>query len=158
MLHLGFVRSDKEAWSVQLRENALPMLEEAGLDLLINGHSHNYERSYLVKGHYGKSNTFNPAQHLVQNSLGGGVLGGVPYTKPAGLTSNAGFVAITTGASQQARSFDCLCHPAMVPIGTRRGFTSALGTVVVDVSLTELVASYVLNAGGVGDSFRIVKQ
>jgi hypothetical protein len=151
--------SDAEVWGTQLRENALPMLEEAGLDLLINGHSHNYERSYLIKGHYGKSNTFNPAQHLVQNSLGGGVLGGVPYTKPAGLTSNAGFVTIVTGASQEAQSPACFCHPVMVPLSSDgRGIRRLLGTVVIDVSLTELVASYVLNAGGVGDSFRIVKQ
>ena len=29
------------------------MLEEAGLDLLLSGHSHSYERSVLVKGHHG---------------------------------------------------------------------------------------------------------
>jgi hypothetical protein len=29
------------------------MLEEVGLDLLLSGHSHSYERSVLVKGHHG---------------------------------------------------------------------------------------------------------
>ena len=61
--------SDVEINSIDMRLYALPLLEAAGLDVLINGHSHSYERSYLVKNHFGKSTTFSPA-NIVQNSLG----------------------------------------------------------------------------------------
>ena len=40
--------SDDESQLVDMRENALPILEAGGVDLVLTGHSHNYERSYLV--------------------------------------------------------------------------------------------------------------
>ncbi|MBX7197016.1 MAG: metallophosphoesterase [Sandaracinaceae bacterium] len=44
--------SDGEAELVQMRENALPILEAHGVDLVLAGHSHIYERSYLLHGAY----------------------------------------------------------------------------------------------------------
>ena len=38
---------------VDMRENVLPILEAGGVDLVIAGHSHGYERSYLIGGAYG---------------------------------------------------------------------------------------------------------
>ena len=43
-----------------MRENALPILESYGVDIVLSGHSHSYERSFLLDGHYGKSNTLPP--------------------------------------------------------------------------------------------------
>ena len=40
---------------VDMREVVLPMLEAHGVDLVLCGHSHVYERSYLLDGHYGYS-------------------------------------------------------------------------------------------------------
>jgi hypothetical protein len=42
-----------------MRKNVLPILEAEGVDLVISGHSHNYERSYLIDGFYGFSNVSN---------------------------------------------------------------------------------------------------
>ncbi len=50
--------SDTEIELVQMRENVLPVLEAAGVDLVLSGHSHSYERSFLIDGHYGPSSTF----------------------------------------------------------------------------------------------------
>jgi hypothetical protein len=36
-----------------MRQYAAPILERYGVDLVLSGHSHNYERSYLLDGHYG---------------------------------------------------------------------------------------------------------
>ena len=47
--------SDVELRQVEMRENALPILESRGVDLVLCGHSHNYERSFLIDGHYGDS-------------------------------------------------------------------------------------------------------
>ena len=44
--------SDTESSHVDMRENALPILEAHGVDLVLGGHSHIYERSYLVHGAY----------------------------------------------------------------------------------------------------------
>lgn len=41
-----------------MRERVLPILEAAGVDLVLGGHSHAYERSYLIDGHYDSSATF----------------------------------------------------------------------------------------------------
>ena len=154
----GSHNSDVEGNSIQLRANALPLLEAAGLDLLINGHSHNYERSYLVKGHHGSSTTFNAATNLVQSRLGGL---SEPYTKPAGLTSHQGFIAVVSGASQEAVPITFgLMHPVMIPFPAtnRKGLLADLGTIVIDINVNELTGYYVLNIGTVADTFSILKS
>ena len=45
----------------QMRQNFLPILEDAGVDLILSGHSHTYERSFLIDGHYGTAATFTNA-------------------------------------------------------------------------------------------------
>lgn len=55
----GSHNSDSETELVQMRQNFLPILEAGGTDLVLSGHSHSYERSYFLKGHYGLSGTFN---------------------------------------------------------------------------------------------------
>ncbi len=38
---------------VDMRETVLPILEAGGIDVVFAGHSHAYERSYLLDGAYG---------------------------------------------------------------------------------------------------------
>ncbi len=52
--------SDVDSEQVAMRENALPVLESHGVDLVLTGHSHAYERSMLIDGHNGLSDTFGP--------------------------------------------------------------------------------------------------
>ncbi len=54
----GSHNSDTESQMIQMRTNAVPMLEAAGVDLILCGHSHVYERSRFIDGHYGSSTTF----------------------------------------------------------------------------------------------------
>lgn len=49
--------SDSDSGMTQMRTNALPILEAGGVDLVLTGHSHSYERSFLLDGHYGVSST-----------------------------------------------------------------------------------------------------
>lgn len=44
--------SDTERQHVEMRENATPILEAHGVDAVLGGHSHIYERSYLLRGAY----------------------------------------------------------------------------------------------------------
>jgi len=47
------VDSGGRSW--EMRGNVLPMLDDYGVDLVLCGHSHSYERSFLLDGHYGTS-------------------------------------------------------------------------------------------------------
>ena len=53
--------SDTDGRMTDMCQNALPILEQHGVDLVLTGHSHSYERSYLIDGHYGASSTFTEA-------------------------------------------------------------------------------------------------
>ena len=43
---------------IEMRENVVPILEDYGVDLAFSGHTHAYERSYFIDGHYGFSSDF----------------------------------------------------------------------------------------------------
>ena len=47
--------SDSEYECYKLRQNLVPMFEKYGVDLVLAGHSHSYERSHLLNGHFGSS-------------------------------------------------------------------------------------------------------
>src|ERR1051325_393308 len=61
--------SDVELELVEMRQNMLPILEAYGVDLVLSGHSHAYERSFLLNGHYGVSTTL--SNTMILNSGNG---------------------------------------------------------------------------------------
>jgi acid phosphatase type 7 len=143
----GSHNSDTEPELVQMRENFNPILEEGGVDMVFGGHSHNYERSFLIDGHYGVSSTFN-------NSMkkdGGSGRDPAPYTKPLGTPGRQGAVYVVAGSSGQT-SGGTLNHPAM--------FISlnVLGSVVLDFQTNRVDLSFLNSSGGVQDTVAIVKS
>lgn len=64
----GTHNSDYEPDLVAIRERIVPILERYGVDMAVFGHSHVYERSYLIKNHLGLDTTFNAKQHKVSVS------------------------------------------------------------------------------------------
>ena len=50
--------SDVKQNEIRVREKFVPLFEAAGVDLVLSGHSHSYERSRLINGHYGLSTDF----------------------------------------------------------------------------------------------------
>jgi len=145
----GSHNSDTEIELVEMRQNALPILEAAGVDLVLSGHSHAYERSFLIDGHYGTSNTFTAS---MKKDGGSGRLDGTgAYHKPtAGKAPHEGAVYTVAGSSGQA-SGGTLNHPAM--------FISLnlLGSMVLDVNDLRLDAKFIDNTGTVRDYFTIEK-
>ena len=85
--------SDREGDSQAMRRGWLPILEAAGVDLVLTGHSHNYERSKLIDGHYGKSSTFHGPCHVIDGNKGD-PSGTGSYFKPAGFKPHAGAVVV----------------------------------------------------------------
>jgi len=94
--------SDTESQLIQMRQNFLPLLEDNGVDLVLAGHSHSYERSYFLNGHYGNASSFNASTHTVgaTGSGDGKEDGNGVYTKSnAGTDAGKGAVYITTGSA-----------------------------------------------------------
>ena len=132
-----------------MRENVLPILDSLGVDLVLSGHSHSYERSYLLDGHYGTSGTLVPSMKV---DAGDGRPGGDgEYVKQARTPSaHEGVVYAVNGSACQV-SGGTLNHPAMI------ASLNVLGSMVIDVEGERLEARF-LNANGVVlDSFAIVK-
>jgi tetratricopeptide (TPR) repeat protein len=132
-----------------MRVNVLPILEAAGVDLVLTGHSHSYERSYLLNGHYGLSSTLTAAMKLDDGD--GRVSGDGAYAKPAGEpTANKGEVFAVAGSGSRLESGN-LNHPAMV--------TSLyqFGSMVLDVDGNRLDARFLSDTGAELDNFTILK-
>jgi 3',5'-cyclic AMP phosphodiesterase CpdA len=62
--------SDAEPELQYIRENLVPLFDQYKVDLVLTGHSHIYERSYLIKNHTGHSMSFNYDEHVVQRVNG----------------------------------------------------------------------------------------
>ena len=141
--------SELEPQLIQMRENALPILEAGGVDLVLTGHSHSYERSFLLDGHYGLSGTL--TQGMILDGGDGRIEGGGAYTKPAQTPSaHAGAVYAVAGSSGQISGGD-LDHPVM--------FVSlnALGSLVIDVEGPQIDVRFLDNAGAWRDHFTLYK-
>lgn len=145
----GSHNSDTESNLVQMRQTFLPILEEAGVDLVLAGHSHSYERSFLIDGHYGVSSTFTNV--MKKDGGSGRADGSGAYNKPTlGPGVHEGAVYAVAGSSGQI-SGGLLNHPAM--------FISLnnLGSMVLDINGDTLDAKFLRENGVIADYFRIVK-
>jgi cysteine-rich repeat protein len=141
--------SDVETQLVEMRQNALPILEAGGADLVLGGHSHAYERSFLLNGHYGTSGTLTPAMKLDDGD--GQETGDGTYQKPGGgPTPEQGAVYVVAGSSGQIDG-GALNHPAM------HVSMSVLGSMIIDVDGDRLDAQFIDDNGLVQDSFTIEK-
>jgi len=140
--------SDTEAQLVEMRQNFNPILEANGVDVVLCGHSHAYERSFLLNGHYGVSTTL--TQGMKVDGGDGREDGTGAYQKPEGLMANRGAVYTVAGSSGKV-SGGALNHPAMY------ASLNVLGSVVLDLNSNRLDAIF-LNTNGVPqDHFTILK-
>jgi hypothetical protein len=141
--------TDTDGHLKNMREVFLPILESYGVDLVLGGHSHIYERSFLLDGHYGKSWTLLPA---MKKNPGNGQMGGTgPYVKPtAGPGANQGAVYVVAGSSGFATG-QIGHHPAM------HASIPQMGSLVIDVDGTRLDGKFVRDTGAIEDSFTILK-
>ncbi len=141
--------SDTEIELMEMRANFLPVLEQAGVDLVLGGHSHSYERSFLIDGHYGDSTTWSAT--YCKDCGSGRPAGTGAYKKPTlGKAPHEGAVYAVAGSSGQT-SGGLLNHPAMyISLNT-------LGSMVIDVNGGRLDATFLTGAGTVADSFTLLK-
>jgi fibronectin type 3 domain-containing protein len=137
--------TDSSGRMTQMRSVFLPLLESYGVDLVLSGHSHTYERSFLLDGHYGLSSTFDAASMIRDNS-GGDPDGSGTYVKRP--IPRDGAVYVVAGSSGKVGT-GTLNHPAMFVS------MSKLGSLVLDVNGNELLARFITSTGTVADTFGI---
>ena len=133
-----------------MRQNVLPILERYGVDLVLTGHSHSYERSILLDGHYGLSSTLMPSDDPRRRRRRSR-----PATAPTRRRSSRprahdGAVYAVAGSSGGLGG-GTLNHPAMVVS------LAVLGSLVLDVDGSRLDARFLDSAGIVEDAFSIEK-
>ena len=146
----GSHNSDTEGRLIDMRENALPILENWGVDLVLSGHSHSYERSYLLDSHYGDSSTLNSAIHIL-DSGDGNPIGDGAYQKPDSIAAiHTGAVYTVAGSSGKV-SGGSLNHPAMAVS------IASLGSVVIDVTGNRMDVTFIDDNGATIDEFSITK-
>ncbi len=137
----------------EMREQFVPILERYGVDLILCGHSHAYERSFFLKGHYGESSTFNPS-HQVDNGSGDFVTD-CPYIKNT-QSSEAfkGTVYAVVGVSGKTQSpSSSWPHPAM-----HIASTDHLGSMMLTIKNNRLDAKFVTSTNSIYDQFTIIKN
>lgn len=176
--------SDTEGQMVNMRVRFNPILEAGGVDLLLFGHSHNYERSVLLDGHYGITSTITPAMKLnAGNGSTTGITTGFTIAGDSGKVRNAanGFVATPTVNGTFIPADGAYVKPLTGPrdhfgaVYNVAGMSGqadgggidhtamyisydTVGTVNIDIDGNTLVATYVQADGNTPDNFTIVKQ
>ena len=141
--------SDSESRLIEMRQHVVPYLDSLGADLVLSGHSHSYERSFLLRQHYGPSWTLSSA--MKADSGDGRRDGNGPYHKPGPHpTAFAGAVYTVAGSSSHTGG-GSLNHPVMV------SSQDVPGSLVLDVNGGVLDMRFLNSAGAVTDSFTILK-
>jgi len=136
----GSHNADIEKDLIALRKNLVPVLERYKVDLVIAGHSHVYERTYPLVGHYGPSNTFDPEKHIARYPV-------------SGSKSQRGIVYIVAGSGGQIDNNEKgIPHPATAHYNNDIG-----GSLLLDFSANRLDGRWVSATGEVRDSFFIEK-
>lgn len=143
--------SDTEEQMRLIRENLTPILERYGVDMVLTGHSHGYERTYRLKGMRGLANTFDITKHVAESTTGR--YDGSPNSCPI-LTKGEGTIYIVNGSGGQlggqAADFP---HPGTVYNNVTLG-----GSMILDVTDNRLDAQLIMADGSVPDRFTILKN
>ncbi len=145
----GSHNSDTESELIGMRTLIVPILERYKVDLVLAGHSHSYERSMMLKGHYGNETSFNAATMAVNS--GSGIF---PSSYAKASPNFSGTVYVVCGVSGQiGGTTSGWPHNAM--------YSSSLayfGSLVIDVLGDRLDCKFLTQIGTIFDQFTIQKS
>ncbi|MES2005598.1 MAG: metallophosphoesterase family protein [Bacteroidota bacterium] len=151
---MGSHNSDEQDELIYVRQNFISILERYGVDVILCGHSHLYERSKLIEKHYGESDSFNPRQHIVNNSSGlyNGTPNSCPYNKDD--TATRGTVYIVNGGSSELGAVQKKYpHKAMYYSDAKHG-----GANIFEVQGNRLDFKWICEDGVIRDQFTMMKN
>lgn len=140
--------SDKEKQLTEMREYIMPILESSGVDLVLTGHSHIYERSMLMDGAYDTPTT---AENHIFDDGDGHHAGDGSYQKSPGLKPNEGTIQIVAGHGGQG-----LRRKGYSPVMKRSILEH--GSCLVSIKGNTLSAIMLDKNGKVADEFQIEKK
>jgi hypothetical protein len=157
--HAPYTRGtyDLDVWEnlKQPRLVVTPVLEKYGVDLVLSGHSHVYERSKPIKGYTGLVADFNPAIHFTQTSSGkyNATANSCPYMFTTNQASNGVIYVVNGvgGATGAMRSNGP--HPVMETSQPGIG-----GSMIFDIEGGRLDAKFLTENGTITDQFTIFKD
>ncbi len=150
---MGSHNSDEQDELVDIRKNFIPILERYGVDLVLCGHSHDYERSKLMKGHFGPEPSFDGAKYNLSSSSGmyNGTKNSCPYIKDP---SNQGTIYVVSGSAGMPyytqKSFP---HAAMPYANAKYG-----GSVMLEIQDNRLDLKWICSDGLIRDQFTMMKE
>ncbi len=139
----GTHNSDTETEMINMRQNIVPLLESYHVDLVLNGHSHSNERSYLIKGHFGLANTFTSSMKVSPSANN--------FVKTSPFNGTVYAVCGTSGQN---------------PGGTSSGWpmscmnfnnNSTNASLIMDVNGASFVCKYLSSTGTIVDQFSVTK-
>jgi hypothetical protein len=148
----GSHNSDTETELIHMRTRINPLLENYKVDLVLSGHSHSYERSFLIKDHFGLETDFSSVNQV--NAGSGDPTS--PYRK-ANLPGGAGTVYAVVGCSGQTVGGTSSGYPHNAMYTST---VSTYGSMVIDINGDTLTAKMLTNNVAVPtvyDQFRIIK-
>ena len=105
----GGNESDFKISSIEMRENIGPVLEAGGTDLVLTGHTHAYQRSYFMRGHYDVSSTWDPDSMAID--LGDGRIDGDGAFYKERSDEGVGTIYINAGSSVEVEGEVTEEHP-----------------------------------------------
>lgn len=143
--------SNAEPDLVAMREKLVPIFDKYKVDLVMSGHSHSYERSYLMKGHTGHSTSFDANFHAVQNVNG-------KYEKKEGsrpiINKDEGTIYCVVGSAGRLDwNGDPNPHPSSVYSNISIG-----GSLLFTIDNNRLDARWISTDGVIRDNFTVFKN
>ncbi|MDF3077321.1 MAG: metallophosphoesterase [Sphingobacteriaceae bacterium] len=150
---MGTHDSDKEQDLVKIRENFIKILERNGVDLIICGHSHTYERSKLMTGYFGRENDFSPKFNL-SNSTGTytGADNSCPYVKSS--VVNQGTVYVVTGSAGKIGG----AQPTWPHNAMTFSNNTITGASMLEIQGNRIDLKWLSADGKIGDQFTMMKD
>ena len=151
---MGSHNSDKELDLVHIRENFIHILERYGVDLVLCGHSHDYERSKLMKGHYGMEASFD-SSYLISTSSGfyDGTANSCPYVKDSAGEYQGTVYVVSGSAGQLGGKQQSFPHEALPYSDATHG-----GAGMLEVEGNRLDWKWVCADGQIRDHFTMMKN
>ncbi|MCB9252692.1 MAG: Ig-like domain-containing protein [Flavobacteriales bacterium] len=152
---MGSHNSDSESELINIRQNFIRILERYKVDLILCGHSHDYERSKLMKGHYGNESSFNASTHHLSSSSAkyDGSSNSCPYHKSSANNYDGTVYVVSGSAGQLGGTQASFPHNSMYFSDATNG-----GSMSIEIEDNRLDAKWICADGNIRDRFTMVKD
>jgi len=152
---MGSHNSDKTDELTHIRENFIRILERYGVDLVLCGHSHDYERSKLMKDHFGPQDSFDPKLNLLSISSGfyDGTPNSCPYIKDSATGYKGTLYVVSGSAGQLGGKQTTYPHKALPYSDATHG-----GSGMLEVQGNRLDWKWINADGQIRDHFTMMKN